>query len=282
MTTVFWAYSAFAVILATGLVAMFVRGDWQRSRGYERLILLGPLFYAAPLAGFGTEHFTLTKPIMSIVPAWIPWHRFWVLLLGACFIAAAISLVTGIQSRLAASMLALTFFLFVVLMDVRGVVRHPENRFAAILTLRELVFCAGPLAFAAGSKHVLATISRYIVALTILFYSFQQFMHGDHVPGVPLERLTPQYVFGHAIWTYVAAAIYAVTGIALLLGWKPRTSAASLGLGILFIELVVYVPIAFVERASLDNGFNYMADTLMFCGAVLLLASAMPPRPPAR
>jgi len=38
----------------------------------------------------------------------------------------------------------------------------------------------------------------------------------------------------------------------------------------------VYVPIAVVERASLDNGFNYLGDTLMFCGAVLLLAGAMP------
>jgi len=42
------------------------------------------------------------------------------------------------------------------------------------------------------------------------------------------------------------------------------------------VELVVYVPIAIVERASLDNGLNYMADTLMFCGTVLLLAGAMP------
>ena len=31
-----------------------------------------------------------------------------------------------------------------------------------------------------------------------------------------------------------------------------------------------------VERAGLDKGLNYMADTLMFCGAVLLLAGAMP------
>jgi hypothetical protein len=45
---------------------------------------------------------------------------------------------------------------------------------------------------------------------------------------------------------------------------------------VLFIELVVYVPIGVVERASLNNGLNYVADTLMFCGAVLLLAGAMP------
>ena len=70
--------------------------------------------------------------------------------------------------------------------------------------------------------------------------------------------------------------VYAVTGILLLIGKKTRGAAAWLGLTVLFVELVVYVPIGVVERASLNNGLNYVMDTLMFCGAVLLLARAMP------
>jgi hypothetical protein len=62
----------------------------------------------------------------------------------------------------------------------------------------------------------------------------------------------------------------------LLIGKKTRAAATWLGLTVLLVELVVYVPIAVVERASLNKGLNYMADTLMFCGAVLLLAGAMP------
>jgi uncharacterized membrane protein YphA (DoxX/SURF4 family) len=93
---------------------------------------------------------------------------------------------------------------------------------------------------------------------------------------MPLNRLTPQYIYGHAIWTYFAAVAYAVGGIFLLVGKKTRAAATLVGLAVLFVELVVYVPIAVVERASLGNGLNFMADTLMFCGAVLLLAGAMP------
>jgi hypothetical protein len=37
----------------------------------------------------------------------------------------------------------------------------------------------------------------------------------------------------------------------------------------------VYVPIAVAERDSLE-GLNYLFDTLMYCGTVLLLAGAMP------
>jgi uncharacterized membrane protein YphA (DoxX/SURF4 family) len=280
---VIWSYFVGGVVFAIGLVAIFLRGDWQKARGIEKVVLLGPLFYAAPLAAFGTEHFTLTADIASIVPAFIPWHRFWALFLGACFIAAALSMVTGIQARLSASLLALTFFLFVVLMDAPAWAQNPRDRIAAILTLRELTFGGGALALAASLTkksneriaQMLATIARYFVAIPAVFYSFEQFMHGDHVPGVPLEPLTPTYILGHAIWTYVAAVGYAITSIPLLLGKKTRLAATWLGLTVLFVELVVYVPIAVVERASLGKGLNFLGDTLMYGGAVLLLAGAM-------
>ncbi|MGC2183819.1 MAG: hypothetical protein WA637_11095 [Terriglobales bacterium] len=282
-STVIWSYLAFGLALAIGLITIFLRGNWQKARGLDKLILFGPLFYAAPLAAFGTEHFTLTKAVASIVPRWIPWHLFWAYFVGACFIAAALSLVTKIQARLSASLLALTFFLFVVLMDAPGWAHNLRDRFGLTLTLRELSFSGGALALAASlaeegrerAKHVFATIARYFIAIPVLFYSFEQFMHADHVPGVPLERLTPQWIFGHAIWTYLAAVAYAVGGILLLLGKKTRAAATWIGLTVLFLELAVYMPIAVVEHANLD-GFNYMADTLMYCGAILLLAGAMP------
>jgi uncharacterized membrane protein YphA (DoxX/SURF4 family)/uncharacterized membrane protein len=282
-STVIWAYSAFGVVLAIGLVVIFLHGDWQKARGLEKLILFGPLFYAAPLAAFGTEHFTLTAEVASLVPAWIPWHMFWAYFVGACFIAAPLSMVTRVQARLSASLLALTFFFFVVLMDAPAVAQDPRDRFAAALALRELSFSGGAVALAAslsetGLKHgkqILATIARYFVAIPVLFYSFEQFRHGNYVPGIPLNRLTPEYVFGHAIWTYLVAVVYAVAGIPLLVGKKTRAAATYIGLTVLFVELVVYVPIAAADRVSIV-GFNFLGDTLMYCGAVLLLAGAMP------
>ena len=279
-----WSYLVGGTVLAIGLVTIFLRGDWQKVRGLDKLILFGPLFYAAPLAAFGTEHFTLTEAIASIVPAWIPWHQFWAYFVGACFIAAALSLVTGIQARLAASLLGLTFFLFVVLMDAPAWAQNPRDRFALAVTLRELSFSGSALALAGtlsgqgreSGTHIFATIGRYFIAISVLVFSFEQFMHGNYVPAVPLNRVTPAWVYGHALWTYLAAVVYAIAGTLLLVGKKTRAAATWLGLTVLLIELVVYVPIGVVDRASLGNGLNYAADTLMFCGALLLLAGAMP------
>jgi uncharacterized membrane protein YphA (DoxX/SURF4 family) len=281
---VIWSYCVGGAVLAIGLAAIFLRGDWQTARGFDKLILFGPLFYAAPIAAFGTEHFTLTAGMAPMVPAWIPWHEFWVYFVGACFIAAGLSLVTGIRARLAASLLALTFFLFVVLMDAPAWAKDPRDRFATALMLRELAFSGGPLALAASlagpqhqrRAHILATIARYFVAIPIVFYSVEQFLHADHVPGIPLPAVTPTWIFGHSIWTYLTAVVYAVAGPLLLAGWKTRAAATWVGGIVLVTILVVYVPIGIAERASLDNGLNYLGDTLMFCGDVLLLAGAMP------
>jgi len=280
---VIWSYLAGGTILAIGLVSIFRRRDWRKTRGLDKLILFGPTFYAAPIAAFGTEHFTLTQAMASIMPAWIPWHQFWVYFVGTCFVAAALSLVTGIEARLSASLLALAFFLIVVLMHAPNWMQNPRDRFALAVALRETAFSGGALALAAslsnqhrGSTHILATIARYLIAIPVLFFAFEQFMHGDYVPGIPLERLTPQWIYGRAIWTYLAALVYAVAGTFLLAGKKTRAAAAWLGVTVLFLELAVYVPIGVVDRASLNNGLNYVMDTLMFCGAVLLLACAMP------
>jgi uncharacterized membrane protein YphA (DoxX/SURF4 family) len=73
----------------------------------------------------------------------------------------------------------------------------------------------------------------------------------------------------------LVAAVYAAAGAMLLVGKKTRAAAIWIGCAVLFVELAVYVPIAVVGRANLES-FNYMADTLMFCGSILLLAGAMP------
>ena len=283
-STVIWSYFVSGVVFAIGLVTIFLRGDWLKAQGVDKLILFGPLFYAAPIAAFGTEHFTLTEAIASFIPAWIPWHVFWAYFVGGCFIAAALSLVTGIQVRLSASLLALNFFLFVVLMDAPAWAQNPRDRFGLALMLRELSFSGGPLALAASltgqgrerSTDVLRTIARYFVGVPVLFFSFEQFLHADYVPGIPLDRVTPQWIPAHALWTYLAAVVYAVAGIPLLLGRKPRAAATWVGLTVLLLVLVVYLPIGIVDRASLGNGLNYLEDTLMFCGTVLMLAGAMP------
>lgn len=189
---------------------------------------------------------------------------------------------TRIAAGLSASLLALTFFLFVLLIHAPNWVHDPSNRFALTIALHEISFSGGALALAATltaqqserGRRVRAAVARYFDAIPVLFFGFEQFLHGNYVPAIPLNRLTPDWIYGHAIWTYLAALVYAVAGTFLLAGKETRRAAVWLAWTVLLLELVVYVPIAIADRASL--GLNFLGDTLMVGGTVLLLAGAMP------
>jgi uncharacterized membrane protein YphA (DoxX/SURF4 family) len=170
-------------------------------------------------------------------------------------------------------------------MDIPAWIQDPRDRFVTAVLLREIAFSGGALALVAGLSgsrpraRLLAAIARYFIAIPVLFFSFEQFLHAGYVPGIPLQAVTPGWIYGHSVWTYLTAVVYAVAGPLLVAGWKTRAAATSLGVVVLLTILVVYMPIGIVERASLDKGLNYVFDTLMFCGAVLLLAGAMPRSP---
>lgn len=276
-----WAYLAFVVVLVAGAVLVFARGDWQGARGWERLVLFGAVFYVAPLAGFATEHYSINPQIAAMVPAWMPWHRAVAYFVGACFFAAALSFITHVQTRRAAALLALVFFLFVALMDLPGWAQDLHSRFAAALMLRELSFGAASLALAAywtapgRGQRAAAVVARYCIGAGVVFYAVEQFLHSHHVPGIPLKAVMPAGLFGHAVWTYLAAVVYAVGGVLLLAGKRTRAAAAAVGAMALLTVLVVYIPMAAAPHSGLI-GFNYLADTLMYSGALLMLAMAMP------
>jgi len=88
---IFWLWFAGLTFLIAGLVT--IRKKFLSARGLDRLIVLGPVFVAAPLATFGAEHFVDARAIMQFVPAWMPAHLFWTYFVGCGLFAAAISLV---------------------------------------------------------------------------------------------------------------------------------------------------------------------------------------------
>ena len=145
---VIWAYVAFGVVVAIGLAAIFVRGDWQKARGVERLILFGPVFYARRWRPSAPNTSQSPKASPRSSPRGYGAHVLGVLRRRLPRVAAALSLVTGVQTRLAAALLGVLFLLFVVLMDAPAWAQDPSNRFSAALMLRQLAFSGGALALA--------------------------------------------------------------------------------------------------------------------------------------
>jgi uncharacterized membrane protein len=279
---VFWPYFAGVALLVIGL-PIVIRNEVPQAHGLDKIMPFGRLFFAVPMGVFGAQHFTATKFIMPIVPSWIPAHRFWVLLVGAALIAAALSIIVKRQAQLAATLLGIMLFLFVVLLHIPKVVANPGDRIAWAVALRDLAFSGGAFAFAGAQAkaslrhgmHGLVTLGRFFVALPALFFGVEHFLHPDFAPGVPLQKVTPIWIPGRLFWAYLAGAVLVAAGACIIANKKARLAATSLGIMILLLVLFVYLPIEAAIPSDIANGLNYFVDTLAFSGAALILGDAM-------
>ncbi len=281
---VFWPYFLGLVLLAIGL-PFVLKYDVPQARGLDKLMPFGRLFYAIPIAAFAGEHFTIAKFMAPMVPSWIPAHLFWIYFVGVALVAAALSIVVKKYAQLSATLFGIMMCLFVVLIHIPRVAANPRDRFSWTVALRELSFSGGAFAFAttqsktprpANATPPLLTLARYLVAVTALFFGVEHFLHPDFAPAVPLEKITPTWIPLRLFWSYLAGAVLLAAGACLLANKKARAAATYLGITILLIILVVYLPIEISIPSDIGKGLNYIADTMMFCGAVLLLADALP------
>jgi uncharacterized membrane protein len=267
-----------ALVLAVGLIT--VRNEFLQKQGLDKIVVLGPVFFAVALAVFGTEHFTASTILAGMVPVWLPGHMFWALFVGACLIAAALSIAAGKYAWLASALAGVMMLLFVLLIHIPNVAANPHTRIAWVVVLREPAFAGGAFALAATQgvgwkpqvRQAFATLARFLIAICIGFMGVQQCLHPELAPGVPLMKSTPLWVPAHAYWGYLIGAIYVVIAISLLLNKQVRRAATWLGLIILLLVLFLYLPIVIANPADIANGLNYLADTLLLCGAVLALA----------
>jgi uncharacterized membrane protein len=122
--------------------------------------------------------------------------------------------------------------------------------------------------------------ARMVIAIAAIFYAAQHFLHPQFAPGVPLEQMTPAWVPIPGVWAYLSGAILLAAGIGLALNKQSRIAAASVGALMTALTLFLYLPILILARngspAAFNDALNYVADTLLYAGAALALASALP------
>ncbi len=219
----------------------------------------------------------------------MPGHRFWAYFVGCALLAAATSLTARKLVRLSSALLGTMFTLFVCMLYIPFVVAHPKDRFSWTIALRDLSFAAGAWALAglhrrASSPQLskwMILFGRLVLAIAAIFFAVEHFLHPEFAPGVPLEKIMPSWVPFPRLWGYLAGAILVVAGIGLALNKQPRKAAASIGALMCFLTVFPYLFIlAFAHGGSeINEALNYVADTWLYAGSALLVASAMPHDP---
>ena len=90
--------------------------------------------------------------------------------------------------------------------------------------------------------------------------------------------VTPGWFPVPVVWGYLVGIVLFCGGVHLLLSNQSGMSAAWLGLVETLIVVFLYVPILAiaVKPGEMTQGINYVADTLLFAGTILCVASALP------
>ena len=98
----------------------WLAGSWPArvSASLEKLIPLGRFFLAPQMIIAGMEHFIYLPYVVDFVPAWIPGHRFWACFTGAALIAGGCGLLLRSTARLAAALLGLAIFTWVLVLHL--------------------------------------------------------------------------------------------------------------------------------------------------------------------
>jgi len=284
-STNFWMSLAGLIYLSAGIFVY--RKEISAARGWDKLVTLAPVFIAVPLAVFAPEHFRGPEFVQNMVPRWMPGpHWPWAYFVGCALLAAATSLTLRKFVRFSSTLLGSMFFLFVCMIYLPSALRHPANRFAWIFLLRDLSFSAGAWSLAGlysrasspqQSKWMIM-FARIVIAIAAIFYAVQHFLHPRSVPDIPLEKMTPSWVPFPSVWGYLAGAILLAAGIALALNKKSRMAAVSIGALMTAVTLFLYLPglVLAYGGPEMNEALNYFADTLLYAGAALALASASP------
>ncbi len=266
--------------LAALLAGLFlVRPRFAAAVGAGKIIVLGPVFEAVALAIFAAEHFLAASGLATIVPHWLPGPLFWTYFVGAALLAAAISFIAWRHVRWSATLLALLFLIIVATIDLPNLPQHTHERLFWILTVRETAFAAGAMVLA-GSQwprgkyagHTLILVGRSIVAVTFIFYAIEHFLFPRNVPGVPLEKMTPDWIPAPVLLAYIVGITLLAAGVALMIPRTRRIAAATAGTVLLLLTIFFYIPILITEIHTplAVEGVNYVGDTLLFAATALL------------
>ena len=277
-------------LLVIGLLA--AKSDIAAAHGLDRIVALGNLCFAIPLAVFGALHLSGPGFVEGIVPPYMPWRSFWVFAVGLALMAASLSIATKVAVRWSALLFGIMMFLFVLMIHLPGALHEPSDRILWTIVLRETAFGGGGLVLAGiamrgnqnGQGRRFITAGRIAIAIATIVFGVEHFLHPLGLPGVPLRREMPAWVTAASFIDYLTGAFLIVGGACFLLARKTREAASYLGAWIVLLVVVIYWPFTIAALMSSSvatqvEGINYFADTLLFGAIILSLARATTTRP---
>ena len=295
LAEIFNTYPTVAGMCAAGLALLVIGGVAAKhriadARGLDRIVALGDVSFAVPLAVFGALHLFGPRFVTSLVPPYMPWRELWVYAVGGALVAASLSIAVRVGVRWSGLLFGIMMFLFVAMIHLPGALaRRPYERVIWTIVFREMSFGGAGWMLAGMAmdgwrrqgRTILVTVGRTFVLAAMVVFGIEHFLHPTLLPGVPLVKEMQAWIPGRVLIDYVTGAALLAAAGSVLLQKHARTVTTCVGGWLLLMVLVIYFPVMIGALSQPGTpvkmeGINYFADTLLFAGSILALAGSLP------
>lgn len=154
--------TALELIALLGIALTIAGASWRESQTggsspefASRMASVGRLAFAVSLPGFGALHFVYAQLVSGIIPEWFPFHLFLTYAIGVGFVAAGLSIASGIKARLAGLVLGGMFAIWVVVLHIPLSIKlNTQNNWTSLFIA--VAMCGGSWVMAALARDARA------------------------------------------------------------------------------------------------------------------------------
>jgi len=252
-----------------------------------RVTRLGQVIFAAGLAGLGVVSFVFRnfELFWALPPALLAWNAAFARASGVVLIAAGLGMLPPRTARLATLVATLYVFLWLLLLGVRAVVRHPGIEVGWLSFGQNLMLVTGGWTLLGsfperGSDRPAGSIEPRSRRAALVLY-------GLALPPVGLSHfvylnltapLVPAWLPFHTGFAYLTGAGHIAAGLGILFGVLPRLAATAEATMITIFTVFVWVPAIAAAPATREPWLEFFLSAAI-AGAAWIIAGSLQDAP---
>ena len=248
-----------------------------------RIASVGHAVFAATMIGLGVLGLIQGgfAPIWDSVPKALPARELLACLCSLICLVCGVGILFARTAPIAARVLFVYLFVWMVLIKVRLIVLMPlvEGAYqswgeTAVIVAGAWVLYAGfaaesdrrRLGFAVGEKGV--RLAQALYALALIAFGLSHFVYLNLT-----APLVPGWLPAHTFWAYFTGCTYLLAGAAILTGVWARLAAVLSAWQIGLFLLLVWVPIVAAGNVSAEHWGETLVNVALLAGAWLVAES---------